>query len=672
MQPRLAPKSLFDEALGLITSGDLGRAESRCRAALEKYPRDVNMRALLGALLMKLERAEEAEAMLRQVIDEAPTFAKPHEDLGRLLVGRNRASEAVPLLERATGLDPKLENAWFSLGRALAMLGHGKEADAAFERCFELSPEKRLMALAAEHQKEGRLEDAEKLYRRILRHNPRNVDALRLLALIALRADRADEAEGLLQKAVSIAPDFIAATLELGRLLKEQDRFEEALACFDKVIARDPANAAAHYLRGATLARASFTPEAIDAYWRCLRLKPAHAGALLGLGHVLKAIGDYDGSVASYDACMRAAPDFGETYWSLANLKTYRFDDATVAEMERRAAAPGRNPVSEVNFLFALGKAHEDRGDFDRAWQFYRSGNEKQRAQVSYDPVQTEAMNDRLLSVFSAEFLGSARGAGLEDPSPIFILGLPRSGSTLLEQILASHSQVEGTSELPYVGRVATWLNRNRGDGVNYPEALRRLPPSKFQSLGEDYMSFARMHRRSGAPRFVDKMPNNFPNAGFISVILPKAKIIDARRHPLDACLSCYRQLFAKGQAFTYDLTEIGEYYLQYQRLMDHWAEVMPGKVLTVQYEEVVADLETQARRMLEFCGLPWEDACLRFYESDRPVRTPSAEQVRQPIYDRSVGHWRCYAAHLDELVSVISPIRDRYRRFEPAADNRK
>ncbi len=672
MQPQLAPKSLFDEAIGLITSGDLGQAESRCRAALEKYPRDVNMLALLGALLVKLERADEAEAKLRQAIAEAPTFAKPHEDLGRLLVARNRAGEAVPVLERATELDPKLENAWFSLGRALAMLGRGKEADAAFERCFELSPEKRLMALAAEHQKEGRLEDAEKLYRRILRHNPRNVDALRLLALIALKADHADEAEAMLQKAVSTAPDFIAATLELGRLLKDQDRFEEALGCFDKVIARDPANAAAHYLRGATLARASFTPEAIDAYRRCLSLKPAHAGALLGLGHVLKAIGDYDGSVASYDACMKAAPDFGETYWSLANLKTYRFDDAMVAEMERRAAAPRANSVSEVNFLFALGKAHEDRGDFDRAWHFYRSGNQKQRAQVSYDPVQTEAMNDRLLSVFSSEFLESARGAGLEDPSPIFILGLPRSGSTLLEQILASHSQVEGTSELPYIGRVAAWLNRNRADGVNYPEAVRRLTPAKLCSLGEDYMSFARMHRRSGAPRFVDKMPNNFPNAGFISVILPRAKIIDARRHPLDACLSCYRQLFAKGQAFTYDLTEIAEYYLQYQRMMDHWAEVIPGQVLTVQYEEVVADLETQTRRMLEFCGLPWERACLRFYESDRPVRTPSAEQVRQPIYDRSVGHWRRYAAHLDELISVIAPIRERYRRFEPAEDSRR
>jgi tetratricopeptide (TPR) repeat protein len=665
----LAPKAIFEQTIALINSGDLVAAETRCRSALDDYPRDVNMQALLGALLIKLDRAAEAESKLLQVIAEAPTFAKPQEDLGHLLVKQNRALEALPHLERATHLDPKLENAWFTLGRALAMLGRGAEADQAFERCFALSPERRLMALAAEHQKEGRLDEAEHLYRRILRHNPRNVDAMRLLALIALKAGRDGEAEGLLERAISLAPDFLLAILDLGRLRKEQDRYGEALQCFDQAIALDPANPQAHYLRGSTLAPGSFTHEAIEAYEQCLKLRPAHVGALIGIGHVLKAVGRYDEAVASYNECIRQLPDFGETYWSLANLKTYRFDDATVAEMERRVNGAGLTVQSEVNFLFALGKAYEDRGDFDRAWSFYSSGNAKQRTEVIYDPVQTETMNDRLVQVFSADFLQTHRAAGLADPAPIFIVGLPRSGSTLLEQILASHSQVEGTSELPYLSRVATWLNRNRADGINYPEAVRELQPQNFQSLGQDYLAYAQMHRRSGAPRFIDKNPNNFPNIGFLSMILPNARIIDARRHPLDACLSCYRQLFAKGQAFTYDLTEIGEYYLQYQRMMDHWAEVLPGKVLTVQYEEVVADFEPQVRRLLEFCGLPWEDACLRFYESNRPVRTPSSEQVRQPIYDRSVGHWQNYAAHLDELITVIEPIRERYRHYEPPAE---
>jgi len=666
MQPGQVPKAVFDQAIGLIASGELGAAETRCRDALAKYPRDVNMQALLGALLVKMDRLAEAETLLREVVALAPTFAKPHEDLGHLLLQAKRPADALPVLERATRLDPGLERAWFNLGKSLALLGRGKEADAAFEKSFELSPERRQMALAAEHQKEGRLEEAERLYKRILRQNPKNVDALRLLALIALKADHADEAESLLMRAIELAPDFQLALVDLGRLCKEQDRFAEAFDCLDRVLALDPSQVQAHYLRAATLARASFTPEAIAGYRRCLELRPAHPGALIGLGHALKAVGDYPGAVASYDACIRQAPDSGETYWSLANLKTYRFDDALIETMERQAGAPDVTPQSEVNFLFALGKAWEDRGDYGKAWHFYRTGNEKQRAQVAYDPVQTEAMNDRLLAVYTAEFIAARAGQGNPDPAPIFILGLPRSGSTLLEQILASHSQVEGTSELPYIGRLASSLSRNRADGVNYPEAMREFGPANLRALGDEYLALARMHRRAGAPRFIDKMPNNFPNAAFIATILPGAKIIDARRHPLDACLSCYRQLFAKGQNFTYDLMEIGEYYLQYQRLMDRWAEVMPGRVLTVQYEEVVADFEAQVRRLLEFCGLPWEENCLKFYESDRPVRTPSAEQVRQPIYDRSVGHWQHYENQLGELIEVIAPIRDRYRRYEP------
>ena len=665
--PLLAPKSDFTAAIASINAGDLAGAETRIRARLADYPRDVNLQALLGALLIKVNRVSEAETLLHQVIDQAPTFAKPHEDLGHLLVQQGRAAEALPLLERATHLDPKLENAWFTLGKALAVLGRGAEADQAFERCFALSPERRMMAHAAEHQKEGRLEEAERLYRQVLREHPRNVDAMRLLAGLAARTGHADEAEQLLERAISIAPDFVSAIFDLGRLRKEQERFTEALASFDRAIALAPDDPQPHFLRGATLAPAAFTYEAIEAYEKCLDLRPTHVGALLGRGHLLKGVGRYNEAVASYYACIRERPDTGEAYWSLANLKTYRFSDEVVAEMERRVRGSGLTVQSEVNFLFALGKAYEDRGDYERSWGYYREGNTKQRADVVYDPVQTEIVNDRIIETFSGDFLASSAGGGLADPAPIFIIGLPRSGSTLLEQILASHSQVEGTSELPYLIRVATSLNRNRVDGINYPEAVRELKAANFRALGEDYLSLAKVHRRAGVPRFIDKMPNNVPHVGLLSLTLPNARIIDARRHPLDACLSCYRQLFAKGQTFTYDLTEIGEYYLQYQRMMDHWAAVLPGRVLTVQYEEVVADFENQVRRLLEFCGLPWEDACLRFYESERPIRTPSSEQVRQPIYDRSVGHWRNFAPYLDELITVIEPIRDRYRRYEPA-----
>ncbi len=667
MPPRSAPRALFDEAVRLIGAGQLAEAESRCLDALAKHPGDVNMQALLGALFVKLDRRVEAEATLRRVIEAAPSFAKPAEDLGYLLVESNRPADALPFLERATRLDPSLERAWFNLGKALAMLGRGTEADAAFERSFELSPERRQMALAAEHQKEGRLEEAERLYRRVLKQNPGNVDALRLLAQIARGAGHADDAVRMLQEAIRLAPDFLLAILDLGQAYKEQDRYAEAIACFDRAIALEPTQVQAHFMRAATLARASFTPEAVAAYRHCLELRPRHAGAQLGLGHVLKATGDYAGAVAAYDACIRLTPDSGESYWSLANLKTYRFDDPTIAAMEAHAGSEELGTQSRVNFLFALGKSWEDRGDYERAWEFYRRGNGMQRAEVSYDPVQTELMNDRLVDVYTAELLESLQGAGDPDTAPIFIVGLPRSGSTLLEQVLASHSEVEGTAELPYVGRLATSLGRNHPSGTSYPEAMRELSPANVAALGAEYLALARMHRRAGTPRFIDKMPNNFPNVGLIALMLPNARIIDARRHPLDACLSCWRQLFAKGQNFTYDLTEIGEYYLQYQRMMDHWERVLPGRVLTVQYEEVVSDFEAQVRRLLGFCGLPWQDACLRFYESGRAVRTPSAEQVRQPIYDRSVGHFRHYEGRLGELIDVIRPIRERYRRYERA-----
>ena len=662
-----APKAVFNEAISLIEAGLLADAESRCLAALEMYPEDINMRALLGALFVKQDRPVEAEVTLRKVIASAPEFAKPAEDLGYLLVSTGRADDALPFLERAVDLDPSLERAWFNLGKALALLGRGREADAAFEKSFALSPDRRDMALAAEHQKAGRLEEAERMYRRVLRDNPRNVDALRLLAQIASGAGEAGDAEKLLQEALRHAPDYVLAILDLGQLYKEEDRFAEAIACFDRAIALEPNRVQAHLRRAATLARASFTPEAVAAYRHCLELRPRHAGAMLGLGHVLKASGDFDGAVAAYDDCRRLSPDSGEAYWSLANLKTYRFDDETVEAMERHSISAKLPVQSRVNFLFALGKAREDRGDYEHAWQHYRQGNELQRAEVSYDPVQTETVNDRIIAAFNAKFIASMQGAGDPDPAPIFILGLPRSGSTLLEQVLASHSAVEGTAELTYVGRLATSIGRRARRGLSYPEAARELDPADFAALGAEYLSLAGLHRRTAAPRLIDKMPNNFPNVGLIATMLPNAKIIDARRHPLDACLSCYRQLFAKGQNFTYDLTEIGEYYLQYQRMMDHWHAVLPGRVLTVQYEEVVADFAAQARRLLEFCGLSWEDACLRFWESGRPVRTPSAEQVRQPIYDGSVGRWRHYERHLGELIDVLEPIRDRYRRYEAA-----
>jgi tetratricopeptide (TPR) repeat protein len=673
MNRRFATKSTLFEAIELINAGNIDRAEAICRAAVERNDRDVNMTALLGATLFKAGKIEDAERWLRHTMRMAPNFAKPWSDLGQLLVDSHRHEEALEVLENAIRLEPKEDSAWFNLGKARAALGRGREADEAFERSFELNPRRKALAHAAELQQSGRWAEAERLTREILRGEPQNVNALRLLAACSCEAGRMREAEKLLRRAASLAPDFIEARLELGRLLKDQHRLEEAITEFENAIELDPDNHQGHYLLASVLAPAARTEDSIAAYRKVLQLRPQHAGAWLGLGHTLKTVGQQEEAIEAYRECIRLKPANGEIYWSLANLKTYRLSDADIEQIEARLSAEDSQDnrpedldnQSRVNFLFALAKAWEDRGDFERAWGYYEQGNSTQRMAESYDPVRTEVQNDAITHVFDRELLESRQGLGHSSNEPIFIIGLPRSGSTLLEQILASHSQVEGTAELPYVSVVSNSISNNRADGLGYPQAMRDLGSENLRRLGQNYLDLARIHRTEGRPRFIDKMPNNFPAVGFLQLILPNAKIIDARRYPLDSCLSCYRQLFARGQSFTYDLTDIGEYFLQYQRMMDYWHDVLPGRVLTVQYEDMVTDFESQVGRLLDYCDLPFEEHCVRFWETDRPVRTASSEQVRQPIYTKSIHRWRQYEHHLGELIEVLQPVLPRYAQYE-------
>jgi tetratricopeptide (TPR) repeat protein len=658
------PAAAFGEAIELVNTGRIDEAEALCRTELANRPGDVNVLGLLGAVLIKTHQFDEAETTLKETIRLAPTFAKPHQDIGHLLLERQRPEEAVEYLQKATTLDPGVALAFFNLGKALALLGRGKEADVAFEASFELDPVRKTLALAAEHQREGRMQEAERAYRSVLRSHPKNVDALRLLGRVAYAAGRLEEAERLFRRAIEQAPDFVGAIVDLARTLRETHHYEESIAWFRKAIALEPTNVQAHFQLGGVLSQAALNFEAIDEYKTALKLQPEYAAAFLSLGHALKTVGQQEEAISAYRECMRIKPDNGQIHWSLANLKTYRLTEDDIADMETRVGGTDLSDDSRVNFLFALAKAYEDSGDFDRSWDYYAEGNSTRRMLESYDPVRTEVTNDAIVEVFDAEFLDRNTGLGNPDDAPIFVLGLPRSGSTLLEQILASHSQVEGTSELPYLQQVANSLSRNRADGVNYPEAVRELSGEHFQALGGDYLELARLNRTEGTPYFVDKMPNNFPIVGFIHLIFPNAKIIDARRHPLDSCVSCYRQLFAKGQSFTYDLTDIGEYFLQYQRMMDHWHEVLPGRVLTVQHEDVVRDLDTQVRRILDYCELPFENACINYHETDRPIRTPSSEQVRRPVYTDSLGFWRHYETHIGELVEVLEPALERYQAY--------
>jgi tetratricopeptide (TPR) repeat protein len=399
---------------------------------------------------------------------------------------------------------------------------------------------------------------------------------------------------------------------------------------------------------------------------RSVALQPGLPCIHISYAHALKSLGRREDALREYRAAIAQKPDFGEVYWSMANLKVFRFEPAEVAAMEEQVKRDDLSPSAEVHFRFALAKACEDAGDYDRAWEFYHSGNERQRPLVSYDPAGFEDRHRQIAAVFSREFLDQHEGEGFKSDAPIFIVGLPRSGSTLIEQILASHSQVEGTLELSTLGEIAVSAGRYRRGRLEYPEALRELAGRDFRAFGQQYIEETKTYRTTGKPRFTDKLPNNFSHVGFAHLILPGAKIINARRHPLDSILGSYKQLFGKGQNFTYDMGELVFYYRQYHEIMRHWHRVLPGKVLDVHYEETVGDLEAQVRRILAHCGLPYEEACLRFYETNRAVRTASSEQVRQPLYTRALGTWRRYEKHLrpwqEELADVIAELPESVR----------
>jgi len=467
----------------------------------------------------------------------------------------------------------------------------------------------------------------------------------------------------MLERAVELAPDYALAWDDLASLLMQQERYDEALGKVQRALGLDPRFVHSWVVRGNILSRAQRFDEALKAYDKALEISPGQGGALAGKGHVLKTVGKQSEAIEAFRECITAHPGFGEAYWSLANLKTFEFLPAEVDIMERFVAEKTLGDEPRVNFLLSLGKHFENEKDYDRAFEYFREGNELRRGHEVYDPVHTEMIHERIISTFSEAFIQARKNYGDPDPSPILIVGLPRSGSTLIEQILASHSDVEGTMELPDLSRIIRTLDKKRNDNVTYPDSLTDLNRDDFRVLGSRYLESTQRYRTDKA-YFIDKMPNNFPSIGLLHLILPNAKVIDARRHPLDSCLGSYKQLFFKGQSFTYDPFELGQYYLQYRRIMDHWHKVLPGKVLDVHYEEVIADQEGQTRRILEYCGLPFEQQCLRFYETERAINTASSEQVRQPIYNKAVNFWRHYEHHLGELIEVLEPL---LRELPPA-----
>ncbi len=665
--PEVAPDQSVAAALAALRDNRPLRAEFICREHLERTPGSIDHMRLLGNALSRQGRHPEAEQVVRQAISLRPDHPHLHEDLGSVLALQERYAEAVPCFEQAIRLEPQLPLAHKKLGQALAALGRGSEADESFEEFFDRDPARGKVAVALDHLRAGRKEEALDTLRAALRENADNIDALRVLAQLYWREDKQlSDAEALLRRVTQLAPGHTMAWTMLGGILLESHRHAEAKECYLAAIRTDSASAVAWSGLGITHSHAGDVDKAIEAFERSIALRPGNANVHLSYGHALKTRGDQAAALRAYRAAIAAKPDFGEVYWSMANLKVFRFDDAEIRAMEEQVARNDLNESADIHFRFALAKAYEDRGDFDRSWHYYESGNERQRKTVFHDPVAMELRHEQIASVFTPELFAKFAGEGHQSAAPIFIVGLPRSGSTLVEQILASHSQVEGTAELPTLVHLAFSIGRYRPDRTRYPESVRDLRGRDLKAYGRQYIEEAAAFRSTDRPFFTDKMPNNFSHVGLIHMILPNAKIINARRHPFDSCLGGFKQLFAKGQHFTYDLAELAAYYRQYDETMKYWHRVLPGKVLDVHYEETVADLETQVRRILAHCRLPFEEACVHFHENKRAVKTASSEQVRQPIYTDALGYWRRYEKHLgtwqEELGDIVDALPETVR----------
>ncbi len=552
----------FDDALATFKSGDADRTVELCNAALEGDPADGKMRVLLATAQIRQGQFATAETHLREVLRLWPDIPKANRELGNALLGQGKGDEAIKAFERVVELSPKSAVALSDLSMAYSKIGREDDAKEALERSFELDPERRELLDAVRLQREGKSYKAELIYRDILRRDPTNVNATRLLGVSVLESGKHRQATKLLRNAIKLAPGFFGARIDLAKALIEKDELVEAENVLQEAIRLEPRLPYVRMLLGNALSKAGRYEDAVVAFEGALQLDPNHLGSLTGAGHALKTIGRQEDAIAAYRSCVRQQPSMGETYWSLANLKTFRFADYEIANMEKFVDDKKLPEETRVNFNFALGKSCEDRGDYDRAFHYYDNGNALRRGNERYDPVATEVINDRIMTTVTAELLEKNAASGDPDPAPIFIVGLPRSGSTLIEQILASHALVEGTHELPDLPRIILQINKQRPHGESYPEALNYFSAEDFTQLGRQYLESTLRHRR-GKPYFTDKMPNNFPSIGLLQLVLPNAKIINARRHPLDSCMGNYKQLFFKGQAFSYDLVEIGEYYLE-------------------------------------------------------------------------------------------------------------
>ncbi|MCH8686529.1 tetratricopeptide repeat-containing sulfotransferase family protein [Pedomonas mirosovicensis] len=647
----------LDQAKAALQQGQLGTARDLLERLIAKAPDNKDAFYLLAVTQRYMQQPDAALATLERLSMLRPGYGHDWQERGHCFLAKGEVLAAINAFGRAVQANPALLASWRALRELGASMNDSaliREADEEIAALSAMAPPLRAIAVMIH---DGELDQAEKLCRNILQRDKRNVEAMRLLARIGLHMRVLDDADYLLESALVFDPSHFGARLDHVRVLLQRQKFASALEAAEIACAARPESGAARSLRADALAAVGRNEDAIAVYDQLIaehRSAPANA---LMRGHAQKTIGQQGAAIESYRLASQLRPDLGDAWWSLANLKTYHFTDDEIETMQAMLASPETAPPDRYRLAFALGKAFEGRKDHEAAFTHYQIGNAGKRAELDYEAEGMQRAFDLQKSLLTADFFAERQDHGASSPDPIFIVGLPRAGSTLIEQILASHSQIDGTLELPNIMAFAQELGgtRKNGKGPRYPDVLADLDARQTRELGKRFLRETQVFRQ-GAPFFTDKMPNNFRHIGLIQLILPNAKIIDARRDPLDCCFSCYRQLFAEGQNFSYDLSDIGAYYRGYVDLMAHWDKVLPGKILRVQHEELIADTEAQVRRMLDFLRLEFEPACLDFHRNKRAVRTASSEQVRRPINRDGVGQWRPYKQWLEPLFEALGP----------------
>ncbi len=643
---------------GLLERQQFAGALEAAERLAREVPQNRDVLYMKAVSLRYLQRIPEALATLAELEGFHPTFSRLYQERGHCYVFLRDAPNAIQAFLRAVNLNPALPASWATLERLFQMTGRPEDAATAashVRKLRELPPE---VVTATGMFSDGELIPAERIVRAFLLKHGNHVEAMRLLAKIGMELDVLDDAELLLDAVLQLAPKYHPARFDLVRTLLKRHKHVRALEELDVLLKADPGNRNYRTTYATACIGLGDDARALELYQGLLAEAPQAADVQLSVGHVLKTLGRRSESVEAYRAAAAIRPSFGDAYWSLANLKTYRFTDEELARMRAEEAAPTTQLTDRYHLCFALAKGLEDRGEYEESFGYYVRGNELKKSELRYRPEPVERNTRLQKAICTSEFFATRRGVGDPSRAPIFIVGLPRAGSTLVEQILASHSQVEGTMELADIPRLVQELMGREPDSEDprYPRVLTELPAEEFRRFGAKYLTDTLVYR-DGRPRFIDKMPNNFRHLGLIHLMLPNAKVIDARREPMACCFSNFKQLFASGQEFTYSIEDIARYYGTYVELMAHWDAVLPGRVLRVQHEDVVDDLEGNVRRILEFCELDFEPGCVEFHKTERSIRTASSEQVRQPIFKEGIDQWKNFEPWLGPLKQALGDL---------------